>query len=77
MQVTGATHMSFTDLPFLPLRDDSPARAMLNQTSIDPMRIWRITSDLLLAFFAEHRDGEPSTIDAVIADVPEVQPGPP
>ena len=75
VRISGATHMSFMDLAFLPVSDDSPARMMMNQTSIDPTRMWRITSDLLLAFFAEHRDGEPGTIESVIADAPEVQPG--
>ncbi len=50
---------------------------MLRQTSIDPTRMWRITSDLLLAFFAEHRDDAPGTIGAVIPDAPELRPGPP
>ena len=77
VQIVGATHMSFMDVPFLSLSDDSPARAMLHQTSIDPTRMWRITSDLLLAFFAEHRDGYPGTIGAVIAGAPELRPGPP
>ena len=77
VQIAGASHMSFMDLPFLSVSDDSPARAMLRQTSIDPTRMWRITSDLLLAFFAEHRDGAPGTIGAVIADAPELRLGPP
>ena len=68
VRIAGASHMSFMDLPFLSVSDDSPARAMLRQTSIDPTRMWRITSDLLLAFFAEHRDGAPGTIGAVIAE---------
>jgi hypothetical protein len=39
--------------------------------------MWHITSDLLLAFLTEHRDGEPGTIESVIADAPELQLGPP
>jgi predicted dienelactone hydrolase len=77
VQVSGATHMSFMDLPFLPLSDDSPARAMLSQTSIDATRMWRLTSDLLLAFFAEHRDGAASTITTIIDGAPEVSRGAP
>jgi pimeloyl-ACP methyl ester carboxylesterase len=76
VQIAGATHMSFMDLPFLQLAADSPARMMLGQTSIDPTRMWRITSDLVLAFFAEHRDGAPSTLDAAVA-VPEITVGAP
>jgi pimeloyl-ACP methyl ester carboxylesterase len=77
VQVSGATHMSFMDLPFLPLSDDSPARAMLSQTSIDATRMWRLTSDLLLAFFAEHRDGAASTITTIIDNASEVSLGAP
>jgi hypothetical protein len=42
------------DLPLLPLQGESPAKAMLAATQIPPRRMWRITCDLLLAFFATH-----------------------
>jgi predicted dienelactone hydrolase len=74
--IAGATHMSFMDLPFLPITETSPARMMLGQTTIDPTRMWRVTSDLLLAFVAEHRDGAPSALDAVL-DAPEITVGAP
>jgi hypothetical protein len=54
VQVEGATHLSFMDLPLLPLQGESPAKAMLAATQIPPRRMWRITCDLLLAFFATH-----------------------
>jgi dienelactone hydrolase len=54
VQVKGATHLSFMDVPLLPLRGESPAKAMLAATQIQPRRMWRITCDLLLAFFAAH-----------------------
>ena len=76
VQIAGATHMSFMDLPFLTLADTSPARMMLGQTTIDPTRMWRVTSDLLLAFFAEHRDGAAATLDTVVA-APDVSVGAP
>ena len=49
--------MSFMDVPFLPVRPGSPVAGMLAATSIQPERMWRLTSDFLLAFFAEHLDG--------------------
>jgi hypothetical protein len=40
VQIAGATHMSFMDVSFLPLRDESPVRGMLAASSIDPGRMW-------------------------------------
>jgi dienelactone hydrolase len=78
VQIAGATHMSFMDVPFLPLRDDSPARTLLAAASIDPRRMWRITSDVLRSFFAQHLDGVDSPIlDNVTSDYPEITLGPP
>jgi hypothetical protein len=54
VEVEGSTHLSFMDVPFLPLQGDSPAAAVLAATQIEPQRMWRITWDLLLAFFATH-----------------------
>jgi predicted dienelactone hydrolase len=54
VEVEGSTHLSFMDVPLLPLRGGSPAAAMLAATNIEPQRMWRITCDLLLAFFATH-----------------------
>jgi predicted dienelactone hydrolase len=54
VQVKGATHLSFMDVPLLPWSGESPAKAMLAATRIPARRMWRITCDLLLAFFATH-----------------------
>ena len=56
-RIAGSTHMSFMDIPFLAVQPGSPVAGMLAATSIRPERMWRLTSDLLLAFFAEHLDG--------------------
>jgi pimeloyl-ACP methyl ester carboxylesterase len=52
VQIAGATHLSFMDVPFLPLAPDSPARAMLAQTTIDPAHMRALTSTLLVAFLS-------------------------
>jgi hypothetical protein len=54
VQVGGATHLSFMDVPFLPVTDTSIVRPALAAAKIEPRRMWRITCDLLLAFFARH-----------------------
>jgi uncharacterized membrane protein YbhN (UPF0104 family) len=54
VQVTGATHLSFMDVFLLPLSAESPVRPMLAATRIEPRRMWRVTCDMLLAFFATH-----------------------
>jgi predicted dienelactone hydrolase len=79
VQVQGATHLSFMDVPFLPLKGDSPARAMLAATRIAPQRMWRITCDLLLSFFATHlrQAGIPSVLAGPSDDYPELSFGPP
>ena len=79
MQVAGATHLSFMDVPLLPLPSESPAKAMLAATQIEPRRMWRITCDLLLAFFATHlgQEGSDSLLEEPWGDYPEVSFGPP
>jgi len=79
VQVTGATHLSFMDVPLLPLPGESPARAMLATTRIEPRRMWRITCDLLLAFFATHvrQEGVPSLLAGPSGDYPELSFGAP
>ena len=77
-QIQGATHLSFMDVPFLPVRDDAPVTAMLSATDIEPERMWRIVGDLVLAFFARHLGGVDSDLlDHPGASYPEVIPGPP
>jgi dienelactone hydrolase len=79
VQVAGATHLSFMDVPLLPLPGESPAKAMLAATQIEPRRMWRITSDLLLAFFATHvlRDASASLLEEPSGDYPELSFGAP
>jgi predicted dienelactone hydrolase len=57
VQVSGASHISFMDVPFLPVTDASIVKPALDATKIQPDRMWRITCDLLLAFFAKHLNG--------------------
>jgi predicted dienelactone hydrolase len=77
IQVEGATHLSFMDVPLLPLPGGSPAAAMLAATRIEPRRMWRITCDVLLAFFATHLDGKaaPPLLSGPSADYPELRYG--
>jgi predicted dienelactone hydrolase len=78
VRVSGSVHVSFIDLPFLPVREDAPIGAMLASARLDPLRAWRITSDLVLAFFGRHFDGDPGTLlDDPGATYPEVSSGPP
>jgi hypothetical protein len=58
VRVAGASHLSFCDVPFLPHGADAAVVAMLAATTIAPQRMWRVTSDAVLAFFAKHLDGE-------------------
>jgi pimeloyl-ACP methyl ester carboxylesterase len=76
-QVHGATHVSFMDLPFLPVTDGSVVKPALDATKIEPQRMWRITCDLLLAFFARHLNGAAAPLlDRLADDVPELITGP-
>ena len=78
VQIAGASHMSFMDIPFLSMRADSPAKRMLAATSIDPRRMWTITSDVLRSFFGQYLDGVDSpALDDVTANYPEIMLGPP
>jgi dienelactone hydrolase len=57
VQVSGASHISFMDVPFLPVTDASIVKPALDAIKIEPHRMWRVTCDLLLAFFARHLNG--------------------
>jgi pimeloyl-ACP methyl ester carboxylesterase len=77
VRITGATHLSFMDVPFLPAQEGSPARSMLAATTIEPVRMWRVTSDVVLAFLARHLDGRPAPLlDGPAPDYPELAFGP-
>jgi dienelactone hydrolase len=78
VQVKGATHLSFLDLPLLPSQGEGPVKAMLAATSIEPRRMWRITCDVLLAFFAKHFDHAAAPLlEGPAGDYPEVAFGSP
>jgi hypothetical protein len=78
-QIGGATHVSFMDVPFLPVTDASIVKPALDATKIRPQRMWRITSDLLLAFFARHLNGAAAApvLDGLADGYPELTIGPP
>ena len=78
VQVSGASHVSFMDVPFLPVTDASIVKPALDATKIQPHRMWRITCDLLLAFFAKHLNGAAAPLlDGPADDYPELTVGPP
>lgn len=78
MQVKRASHVSFMDVPFLPLPAEGPVKAMLAATQIQPRRMWRITCDVLLAFFARHLDQAAGLIlEGPSGDYPELTFGAP
>ena len=78
-QIGGATHVSFMDVPFLPVTDASIVKPALDATKIRPQRMWRITCDLLLAFFARHLNDAAAApvLDRLADGYPELTIGPP
>jgi predicted dienelactone hydrolase len=77
MRIAGASHISFLDIPFLPGASAGPVAAMLSATTIDAQRMWRITSDLVLAFFAKHLSGtDAPLLDGASSVYPEIALGP-
>ncbi len=78
VQVSGASHISFMDVPFLPVTDASIVKPALDATTIQPDRMWRITCDLLLAFFAKHLNGAAAPLlERPADDYSELIVGPP
>jgi predicted dienelactone hydrolase len=79
MQVKGATHLSFLDVGLLPVQGEGPVKAMQAATSIQPQRMWRVTCDLLLAFFGHHLDQPtiPPLLAGPSGDYPELTFGAP
>jgi len=68
--------MRFMDIPLLPLRYQIPVAQWSDTLSIEPQRMWHITTELLRAFFDRHvldRDGWPP----LGSRHPEVVLGPP
>jgi pimeloyl-ACP methyl ester carboxylesterase len=52
VRITGATHLSFMDVPFLPLAPGSLAAPMLAATTIDPAVLQDVLTTLLVAFLS-------------------------
>jgi dienelactone hydrolase len=78
VQVSGASHISFMDVPFMPVTDASIVKPALDAIKIEPHRMWRVTCDLLLAFFARHLNGAAAPLlDGPAPDYPELTAGPP
>ena len=66
------------DVPFLPVTDASVVKPSLDAIKIQPERMWRITCDVLLAFFAKHLNGAAAPLlDGAADDYPELIFGPP
>jgi predicted dienelactone hydrolase len=71
--IDGSRHGSYSDAPFLPARAEI-LRSLLGGATIEPERMWRVTSDLLLAFFNAHLSGTPAPLlDGPSPEYPEVQ----
>jgi predicted dienelactone hydrolase len=51
-EIPGATHLSFMDVPFLPLAPQAMAAGMLAATTIEPAEMRRTTNALLLEFLS-------------------------
>jgi predicted dienelactone hydrolase len=51
-RITGATHVSFMDVPFLPLGADAPVRPLVDAATVDPATARTIMSALLVPFLA-------------------------
>jgi hypothetical protein len=79
VQVKGAGHLSLLDVGLLPSQGEGPVKAMPAATSIQPRRMWRITCDLLLGFFATHlhQATTPPLLKGSSGDYPELSFGSP
>jgi hypothetical protein len=76
--IRGSGHISFLDVPFLPIQPGSLLAGGLAGVTIDRRRAWRIICDYLLAFFGRHLDGAATPLlDGPSAAYPEVVVGAP
>ncbi|MBG0564771.1 alpha/beta hydrolase family protein [Actinoplanes aureus] len=50
--ISGASHLSFMDVPFLPVGSDSLVVPMLARTTIEPGRMLSVTTALVVAFLS-------------------------
>jgi predicted dienelactone hydrolase len=71
--IEGSRHGSYSDATFLPGGSEI-LRSLVGGATIEPERMWRVTSDLLLAFFNTHLNGTPAPLlDGPSPEYPEVQ----
>jgi predicted dienelactone hydrolase len=71
--IDGSRHGSYSDAPFLPAGAEI-LRSLVGGATIEPERMWRVTSDLLLAFFDRHLRGNAAPLlDGPSPEYPEVQ----
>jgi dienelactone hydrolase len=71
--IDGSRHGSYSDAPFLPAGAEI-LRSLVGGATIEPERMWRVTSDLLLAFFNAHLNGTLAPLlDGPSREYPEVQ----
>lgn len=77
VQIKGSGHISFLDVPFLPVEPGSMLAGGLATVRIDGQRAWRIICDYLLAFFGRHLDGAPAPLlgQPPAADIASGPPG--
>jgi hypothetical protein len=68
--IRGSGHISFMDLPFLPLEPGALVAVGIAAVKIEATRAWRLISDELLGFFGEHLAGaQPRAISAASPEV--------
>lgn len=60
--IRGSGHISFLDVPFLPIAPGSMLAGGLVGVRIDARRAWRIICDYLLAYFGRYLNGTPTTL---------------
>jgi hypothetical protein len=71
--IAGSRHGSYSDAPFLPAGAEI-LESLVGGATIEAERMWRVTGDLLLAFFNAHLNGTPAPLlDDPSAAYPEVQ----
>ena len=76
IRVRGAEHISFMDLPLLPVSATAPLAAAIAAARLNGRRTWRIVCDYLLAFFGTHLRGiETPLLNGKSTDYPEVEVG--
>jgi hypothetical protein len=75
LMVRGSGHISFMDIPFLPVEPGSMVAAGMAVVRIEPIRAWRLISDALLGFFGRYVARSPESDTG--GDAPELVSGAP